>query len=186
MEKTIILVKHDGVQRGLVGEIIKRFEQRGLKIAGLKMVKPTAEIAEKQYRMTEAWVKKLAGNTRKAAKEKGIELKETDKEIAERVRGWLKKYLMEGPIVAICFEGFHAIEVGRKIVGHVEARQAENGTIRGDYTVESYEIADAKKRAIRNLVHASGNKEEAEAEVNLWFKPEELFEYKRKEWEVMH
>lgn len=186
IEKTIILVKHDGVQRGLVGEVIKRFEDKGLKLVGLKMLQPTEKMAEQQYRLTEAWIKKLAANTRKAAEEKGIKIKESDREIAERVKNWNKKYLTEGPIVAMCFEGYHAIEIGRKIVGHAEPRQAELGTIRGDFAVESYEMADALKRPLRNIVHASGNKEEAENEINIWFKKEEILEYKKKIWEVGH
>lgn len=186
IERTFIMIKHDGVQRALVGEIIKRFEQKGLKIAAMKLVEPTEEMAEKQYRMTDEWVEKLAGKTRKAAKEKGKEIKETDKEIAERVKKWTKEYLLEGPVVAIVFEGYHAIEIGRRLVGHTEARQAEVGTIRGDFTVESYELADLKKRAIRNIIHASSSKEEAETEINIWFKKEEIHDYERKDWSVMH
>ena len=186
MQRTLILVKHDGVQRGLVGEVIKRFEQRGLRISAVKMVQPTKEIAEKQYRMTPDWIKKLGDNTRKAAKEKGIEMKESNEEIAKRVRGWLVDYLCEGPIVAMVFEGFHAVEIGRKIVGHAEARQAEIGTIRGDFTVESYELADNRGRPLRNIVHATGNKEEVEAEVPLWFTEKEIFDYDLDKWKIMH
>jgi len=186
MERTVVIVKHDGIQRGLAGEIIKRFEQTGLKIAGIKMIQPTKEQAEQQYRLSEAWIKKLATNTRKAAQEKGIVITETDSQIAERVQKYLKDYLTEGPVIVMAFEGYHAIEIGRKIVGHAEARQAEIGTIRGDYSVDSYELADERQRAIRNIVHASGNKEEAENELKLWFKKEELFDYKRKDWAIIH
>ncbi|MBW2970562.1 nucleoside-diphosphate kinase [Candidatus Woesearchaeota archaeon] len=186
IEKTCILVKHDGIQRGLTGEIIKRFEQRGLRIAGIKMVHPTREIAKKQYQLTPAWIEKLGENTRKAAAEKGIELKESNKEIAERVQGWLVDYLCEGPIIAVVLEGHHAIEIGRKIVGHAEARQAQIGTIRGDFSTESYELADQLERPIRNIVHASGNKEEAANEVKLWFSEKELHDYDLHEWKIMH
>lgn len=186
IEKTVILVKHDGVQRGLVGEIIKRFEQRGLKIAAMKFIQPTGEMAEKQYQLTEAWIKNLAANTRKSYEEKGTKTKETDRQIAERVRKWLKKYLMEGPVAAILFEGYHAIEIGRKLVGHVEPRKAVPGTIRGDFTVESYEMADNLKRPLRNVVHASGDKQEAENEIKVWFSKNEVYDYKKKDWDVMH
>lgn len=186
MERTVILAKHDGVQRGLVGEIIKRFEQRGLRLSAIKMILPTREMAEKQYRLTPDWIKKLGDNTRKAAKEKGTEMKESNEEIAKRVQGWLMDYLCEGPIVALLFEGYHAIEIGRKIVGHTEARQAEPGTIRGDFTTESYQLGDAKKRPMRNIVHASGNKEEAENETKLWFSEAEIFDYDLHKWRIMH
>ena len=185
-EKTVILVKHDGVQRGLIGEIIKRFEQRGLKIAGMKLVHSTRDLAKKHYVMTPEWIEKLGNNTRKAAEKQGIEMKETNEEIAKRVQGWLMDYLCEGPVVAILFEGYHAIEIGRKIVGHAEARQAEVGTIRGDYSTESYFLADNLKRPLKNLVHASGNDAEAENEAKLWFGEDEIYDYELHRWSVMH
>lgn len=186
MEKTVILVKHDGVQRGLVGEVIKRFEQKGLKIAALKMLQPAKEHAERQYRLTPEWTKNLAEKSRKATEEKGQKIKESDEELAKRVQSWLVDYLTEGPIVAIIFEGYHAIEIGRKLVGHTESRQADIGTIRGDFSVDSYALADMKKRSIRNIVHASSSKEEAENEIKLWFSNAEIYDYTRKDWQVMH
>ena len=186
IEKTFIAVKHDGVQRGLVGEIIKRFEQRGLKLVGMKMVLPTEEMADKHYVLTPAFINKLGENTRKAAASKGKEISETNEEIATRVKNWNMKYLTEGPVVAMVWEGFHAIEIGRKIVGPAESRGAPIGTIRGDFSVESYDMADKLERPLRNLVHASGDREESENEVNLWFKPEELFSWGKQRWKVMH
>ncbi|MFH0701567.1 MAG: nucleoside-diphosphate kinase [Candidatus Woesearchaeota archaeon] len=186
MERTLVLVKHDGVQRGLVGELIQRFEHRGLKIAGIKMVQPTTEMAQKHYVMTEAWIKKLATNTRAAAEKKGLKIAETDEQIARKVQGWNISYLVEGPVVAIVFEGYHALEVGRKIVGPACAKDAGVGTFRGDYTVESYDLADAGQRTIRSIVHASGNQEEADNEISLWFKKNELFDYELYLWRIMH
>jgi len=186
IERTLVLVKHDGVQRGLVGELIQRFERKGLKIAGIKMIHPSKEMALKHYVMTPAWIKKLATNTRVAADKKGQVIKDTDEEIAKRVQGWNVSYLIEGPVVAIVFEGYHAIDIGRKIVGPANAKDADIGTFRGDYTVESYDLADVNQRTIRSIVHASGNKEEAENEIGLWFNKNELFDYKLKMWEIMH
>lgn len=186
IERTFIAIKHDGVQRGLVGEIIKRFEQRGLKLVAIKMVLPTTAMADKHYVLTPAFIQKLGENTRKAAAEKGLKLKETNEEIATKVKNWNMTYLTEGPVVAMIWEGFHAIEIGRKIVGPAESRSAPIGTIRGDYSVESYDLADKLQRPLRNLVHASGNKEEAENEVKLWFRKEELFSWDNYQWQVMH
>ncbi|PIN98671.1 MAG: nucleoside-diphosphate kinase [Candidatus Diapherotrites archaeon CG10_big_fil_rev_8_21_14_0_10_31_34] len=186
MERTLILVKHDGVQRGLIGEIIKRFEQKGLKIAGMKMVQATKETADKHYVITPEWTKKLGENARKLAEKKGITVKETDEEIAKRIHSQNSEYLTEGPIVAITFEGYHAIEIGRKLIGNTEARKADLGTIRGDFTVDSYDLADEKQRSVRNLIHASEDLEQAAREVNLWFDKKELHAYTKKEWEVMH
>ena len=186
IERTFIAVKHDGVQRGLVGDIIKRFEQRGLKLIGMKMVLPSEEMADKHYVLTPAFIEKLGNNTRKAAEAKGVQITETNEEIATRVKNWNMKYLTEGPVVAMVWEGFHAIEIGRKIVGPAESRGAPIGTIRGDFSVESYDMADKLERPLRNLVHASGNKEEAENELGLWFKDEEVFSWNKDHWKVMH
>ncbi len=186
LQRTFVLIKHDGIQRGLLGEIITRFEQKGMKLIGVKMLLPSKELAEKHYRITEEWVKKLAGNTRAAAKAKGLEIKETDEQIAKRVHSWNVKYLTEGPVVALALEGYHAIEIVRKIVGHAEARQAEIGTIRGDFAVDSYDLADARQRSIRNIIHASGSKEEAEHELGIWFSKAELLDYEHHGWKIMH
>lgn len=186
IEKTVVLVKHDGVQRGLIGEIIKRFEQRGLKIAALRMLQADEGQAEKQYKLTPEWIQKLGDNTRKTMEARGTPIKEANEQIAKKVQKWLKSYLTEGPIVAMVFEGYHAIEIGRKIVGHAEPRQALPGTIRGDFSVDSYELADSKGRPTRNVVHASGNREEAENEIKIYFKNNEIFDYAKKEWNTMH
>ncbi len=177
IERTLVLIKHDGVSRSLVGTIIGRFELMGLKIAGLKMVWADDKLASNQYQLTKEWTKSVAEKTRKAFAEKGITMKETDEEIAKRIQSWNKNFLREGPIVAIVLEGPHAVELCRKIVGHTEPRQALPGTIRGDFSYESYTIGDIKQRPIRNLVHASGTKEEAEREINLWFTRHELHDY---------
>jgi len=186
MERTLILIKHDGVQRGLVGEIIKRFEQKGLKIAGMKMLQATEETTKKHYVITPEWTKKLGDNTRKSAEKKGKKVTETDEEIAKRIHSWNTKYLMEGPLIAIVFEGYHAIEIGRKLIGNTEARKADIGTIRGDYSADSYEVAEDKQRSVRNLIHGSEDKTQADNEINLWFTKKELHDYKKKDWEVIH
>ncbi len=186
IEKTFIAAKHDALQRGLLGEIIKRFEDKGLKLVALKMVQPTEAMARQHYILTPDFVKKLGENTRKAAASRGMEIKESNEEIAAKVRDWNVKYLTEGPIAAMAWEGFHAIEIGRKIVGHAESRQALIGTIRGDFSVESYEMADLMKRPLRSLVHASGNKEEAENELKLWFNSDEFFSWNKELWKVIH
>ncbi|MDP1694519.1 MAG: nucleoside-diphosphate kinase [Candidatus Woesearchaeota archaeon] len=177
IERTLILVKHDGVVRGLIGEILKRFEHIGLKIVGLKMVKATDHIAGNHYVVTEEWANALAEKTKKSYAEKGIEMKETPKQIADRVQRMNKIFLQEGPIVAIVLEGPHAVDLGRKIVGSTEPRQALPGTIRGDFSLDSYAVSDKKKRSVRNLVHASGTPAEADREIALWFTQQELYSY---------
>jgi nucleoside-diphosphate kinase len=153
IEKTLVLLKTDAVERGLIGKIIERFENAGLKIIGMKMQWIDQEFAKKHY-------------TADVAKRRG-----------KHVREWLLEYITEGPVVAVVLEGLHAVDVVRKIVGPTEPRTAPAGTIRGDFAFVSYNFADKKKKAIRNLIHASGNKKEADQEIKLWFKPEELHAY---------
>lgn len=178
IERTLILIKHDGVLKGLVGEIFKRFERTGLKIVGLKMIHADDRLANKHYIVTEEWAKALAEKTKKSYAEKGIELKETPHQIATRVQKMNTTFLREGPVIAIVWEGPHAVELGRKLVGSTEPRQAPPGTIRGDFSVDSYMISDKKGRAVRNLVHASGTTVEADREIALWFTPAEVHSYK--------
>lgn len=186
IERTLILAKHDAVQRGMVGEIIKRFEQKGFRIAGLKMALPTEEQLGEHYADDMNWKLSVGKKTRETFAKKGVEMKETDEEIGARIRGWNMQGLRGNPIAAIILEGYHAVEAGRKIVGHTEPRQAAIGTIRGDFSIESFALADKQKRVVRNIVHASGSKEEAENEIKIWFKPEEIFDYPKKDWDVIH
>lgn len=150
IEKTLLLIKPDGVKRGLIGEFIKRFEQRGLKIVGMKMI----------------WIKKSFARKHYAAHVKKSFYKK------------LEDFVTSGPVVAIVVQGIHAVEAVRKIVGATEPKSAEMGTIRADFAHISYAYADTKGIVIKNLVHASGTPEEAAVEINLWFKPEEIYDYK--------
>ena len=177
MERTLILIKHDGVYRSLIGSIINRFENVGLKVVSMKMMWADERLAANHYKMADEWVKSVAEKTRKAYKEKGLELKETDQQIAKKIVDMNTKFLREGPVVAIVLEGPHAIELVRKLVGHTEPRQALPGTIRGDLAFESYQVADAKSRAVRNLVHASSDSNEARREIMLWFSNNEIHSY---------
>ncbi|MBI5391399.1 nucleoside-diphosphate kinase [Candidatus Woesearchaeota archaeon] len=154
VERTLVLIKPDGVQRCYSGEIISRFEKAGLKIAGMKMAWCNKQHAMKHY-------------TEDITKRRG-----------EFVRNKLLEFLTIGPVVAICLEGVEAVEVVRKLVGGTEPRTAAPGTIRGDYAHMSYTYADDIKKAIPNLIHASGNKDEAKSEIALWFTPEELHSYR--------
>ena len=185
-EKSLVLVKHDGVLRGLIGEIVKRFENIGLKVIAMKMVWANKELAENHYQITEEWANDVGNKSREALKEKGIELKETNLEIAQRIQRYNREFLKEGPVVAIVLEGNHAIELIRKHTGSTEARQALPGTIRGDYGHDSYQAADQEKRTSRNLIHASTSTEEAEREISLWFNEEELHSYQNSKDKGVH
>ncbi len=150
LERTLVLLKPDTLNRGLTGEIISRFERVGAKMVGLKMLVSKKDTAEKHYRQ----------------------------DIAERygkeVRDLMIKMLISSPVVAIVLEGIDIIEVVRKMVGSTYPNVAPAGTIRGDYSHVSKDYANGRRIGVFNLVHASGNKEEAKIEIDIWFKPEEL------------
>lgn len=190
LERTLVLVKSDGVQRGLIGEVISRMERRGLKIIGLKMVKPTLEHLDEHYPKDEAWITRLGEKGFAVFDEYGIDPKEymgtnDKKEAGTMVRKWLIDYLLEAPVVALIIEGIHAVDMVRKIAGTTLPSKADIGTIRGDFSVDSPASANLEGRAIKNIMHASENKEEAEHEIAHWFAAEEIFEYKRSDHTVM-
>lgn len=178
-ERTLVIIKPDGVQRGLIGEILHRYERVGLKLVGLKFLVPTQELVEKHYLVDPDWKVKTGEKAIQAYREKGLEPPETDPEKAgEQVLTHLKNYLTSGPVVAMVWQGMNAVRIIRKITGGTEPLTSDVGTIRGDLTIDSYQIADIDQRAVRNLIHASGSVEEAEKEIALWFKPEELINYR--------
>lgn len=185
-----MLVKPDGVKRGLVGECIKRIEQRGLKVIALKMVRPAEEHARGHYPGSEAWLRGMGEKTldsyQKYGKDPVKELGSADPlKIGEMIYGWNTDFLTSGPMVAIIISGIHAIDMVRKIVGKTLPAFAEMGTIRGDYSVDSPVLANLDKRAIHNLVHASGDPDEARHEIKHWFGEKEIHDYKRAEEDIM-
>ncbi len=178
-ERSLVLIKPDGVQRALVGQIIDRFEKCGLKIVGLKMVKATKELAGIHYADDEAWLLSVGEKALAAAEKRGEKMDETALEIGQRVRNQLMDYLVISPIIAICIEGHNAVEKIRKIAGFTSPQDADPGTIRGDLAIDSFKLSDSSNRPIQNLIHASGEVDEAEREIKVWFTDEELYDWKR-------
>ncbi|MFO0718505.1 MAG: nucleoside-diphosphate kinase [Candidatus Paceibacterota bacterium] len=178
-ERTLVIIKPDGVQRTLIGEIIKRYERAGLKLVAIKMLVPTAEKIEQHYTLDPEW-RRITGEKRiKVAKEKGETLTTEDPlEITRVVLDVLKKYMTSGPVIAMVWQGAHAVKIVRKITGGTEPLSTDVGTIRGDFVLDSYMMSDTDGRAVRNLVHASGSVEEANNEINHWFSPEEVVDYR--------
>ncbi len=183
----MVLVKPDGIQRSLVGEIIKRYERVGFKLAAVKLVVPTPEHVEEHYTLDPNWRKVTGEKTIKSYKDKGFQPPSEDPlEISGKILENLKKYLASGPVVAMVWQGAHVIEMIRKITGGTEPLSSDVGTIRGDFVLDSYQMSDTDGRSIRNLVHASGSVEEAEKEINHWFKPEELVDYNLVQEKIMY
>ena len=178
-EQTLAIIKPDGIQRSLVGEIINRYERVGLKLVGLKMFVPSEEMVEKHYLLDPSWKRKVGEKAIESYKKRGLTPpSENPEEVGQRVLEGLKKYITAGPVVAMVWQGAHAVEVVRKLTGGTEPRSSDVGTIRGDYMLDSYQMADGDSRAVRNLIHASGTHEEAEKEIPHWFSKEELVHYK--------
>jgi nucleoside-diphosphate kinase len=181
MERTLVLIKPDGVERKLVGEIISRFERAGLKIVGLGIVVPSKKLIDKHYPKDHKWIENLGYNLIKTAEEAKIKINlqkdygvNNVYELGLKIRKWLIDFMSSGPVVKIALEGPQAIAVVRKLVGKTIPFLAEPGTIRGDFSIDNPILANLEKRAVKNLVHASGNKKEAEKELKLWFKKSEL------------
>ena len=177
IERTLVILKPDAVQRSLVGETIKRFENLGLKFAGIKLALAKKEDVRMHYTVDPDWIKITGEKAKKAKEKQGINVSESAEEIGERVLEALIKFMTAGPVVVMVIEGAHAVPLVRKIVGSTEPLSSDVGTIRGDYVFDSYEMADTNNRAIRNLIHASSDIESAKKEINIWFDEKELLNY---------
>lgn len=185
-EVTFVMVKPDGVRRGLTGEIIHRIEQVGLKILALEMYQAKKEEIDNHYPKDEAWITRLGNKTLSTYEKYGYDaLAEmgTDKpgEIGPEVRKWLVNYMISGPIVKLVVQGVHAVDMVRKLAGDTQPALAERGTIRGDYSVDSAASANKDKRAIYNLIHASETPAEAAHEIEYWNMKSKMYVYKRVE-----
>lgn len=175
MERTLIILKPDAVQRGLVGEIITRFEKVGLKIIAMKMLVPAAELLTEHY--PEALVPIVGNKTKKDWDAYGIEYEESAEELGRMIIDATREFMRSGPVIAFVIEAGHAVEIVRKLVGTTGPKDSPPGTIRGDYTHLSLGRASLARKGAANLIHASGSVEEAGQEIAMWFTPEELYTY---------
>ena len=177
IEQTLIAIKPESIQRHLVGEFITKFEHRGLKIAGCKMIVPNKEQISRHYPDDESWYIATGTKTIENYKKKGIEVTSGPIEVAKKIRQRLIDHFTDRPLILMVWEGPHAVALGRKTAGATNPLVADIGSIRGDYSVESYELADDIDRAAHTLIHASESPSEAEREIKLWFKESEIFDY---------
>ena len=186
-ERTLVIIKPDGIQRSLIGEILGRYERLGLKLVGLKMVVPTPEQVEGHYTLDPNWRRITGEKTIESYKARGLTPPSEDPlEITAKILKNLKKYLSAGPVIAMVWEGAHAVDLVRKVTGGTEPRGAAVGTIRGDFVVDSYIMSDTDDRAVRNLIHGSGSVEEANMEIPHWFEKGEIIDYKVSREDVMY
>jgi nucleoside-diphosphate kinase len=188
-ERTLVIIKPDGVQRSLIGEIIKRYERTGLKLIALKMLIPTEQMGHDHYYKVggDEWVENVGKKAKAAYEKKGLESPfKTYRENGMAVLERNAKYISAGPVVAMIWQGNMAVELVRKITGGTEPLTSDIGTIRGDFTLDSYALADVDTRSVRNLIHASGTTEEAEKEIEIWFTPEELLKYNHIQEKILY
>jgi nucleoside-diphosphate kinase len=186
-ERTLVVIKPDGIQRTLVGEITGRYERAGFKLVGLKMLVPAADHVEAHYLLDPSWKKNVGEKAIESYRKKGIEPPSSDPmEVGGQVVERLKKYFTSGPVIAMVWQGAHVVEVVRKITGGTEPRSSDVGTIRGDFVIDSYQMADSDDRAIRNLIHASGSVQEAEQEIAHWFNKDELVTYRLVQEQILY
>jgi nucleoside-diphosphate kinase len=187
IEKTLVLIKPDGVQRALVGEILTRFEKVGLKIVGMKLIHSDPGKAEEHYANDEAWLRAVGEKQIASAKKRGEDTSHLDAmEIGKRIQGTLTSYITMSPVVAIVLEGHGAVRLVRKLVGDTNPADSPPGTIRGDYTLDSYPLADGSGRSLQNLIHASGTVDEAKREIRVWFSEQELYYWKRVDEDLIY
>lgn len=175
-ERTLVLLKPDTVQRAIAGEIITRFEKAGFKILGLKLVKATPDLAKKHY--SDALIPIVGEKTKKDWDANGVKYTENVNQIGTMIVEQIRRMISNHPVIAICLEGIQTVKNVRKIVGPTGCQDALPGTIRGDFGHVSPGYASLKRKGLANLIHASGTPEEAEYEIGIWFKPEELHNYK--------
>ena len=183
-EQTYVMLKPDGVRKGLVGEIIKRFEQRDLKIVALEMFQPDHKQLDDHYPKDEAWITRLGTKTLSTYEKYGYDAM-TDfgttaaEKIGPEIRKWLIDYMKSAPLVKMVVQGVHSVDVVRKIAGDTMPYKADMGTIRGDFSIDSPALANKEKRAVMNIIHCSETPEEAAHEIKHWFGNIKTHDYKR-------
>jgi len=185
-QRTLVLIKPDGVQRGLIGDVLHRFERAGLKLVGLKMVWPSGALVERHYPKDRAYLLSIGEKAMKGMEKLGLPITKTALEIGTWVRAQLGRYLSIGPVVTVVLQGTNAIANVRQLVGTTDPLLADVGSIRGDLTIDTMELANYEGRSVRNLIHASSDLDEANREIRLWFRPDELHTYDTVVDKVLH
>ncbi len=186
-ERSYVMIKPDGIQRSLIGEIIKRIERTGLKIVALKMFVPSEDQCWSHYNKDDAWFLKKGTNTVEFRKKAGLPVEKEAIEYGKDIIGALVKFMTSGPVVGFVVEGNSAVTVVKKLVGGTEPATSDVGTIRGDFAIDTYTICDVDGRAVRNLIHCTdGDQVEAQREIDIWFTPSEITSYRLVQDEILY
>ncbi len=185
-ERTFVIVKPDGVQRSLIGDIIKRIERTGLKLVALKMAIPTEDQCWTHYNKDDVWFENKGAKILENRQKAGMPIEKSVIEYGKDIIKALVKFMTCGPVVMMIWEGNEAVGVVKKLVGSTEPATSDVGTIRGDLTLDSYDLAGADDRAVRNLVHCTDNPAESQREIDIWFKKEEIVNYRLLAEEILY
>lgn len=177
-ERTLVILKPDAVQRGLIGEVIKRFENTGLKLVAMKLVNATEAQLWEHYNKDDEWFLKKGTRTIEERTAMGMPIEKEAIEYGKDIIRALVTFMSCGPVVPMIWEGNQAVGIVKKIVGSTEPLSSDSGTLRGDYTLDSYELASLDSRAVRNLVHCSDPLSDAVREIPIWFSEEEILKYR--------
>lgn len=180
-QRTLVVIKHDAVMRGLMGEVIQRLERVGLKLIALEFLDATEDMGDKHYASSKENLKRFGQHTIDEYKKKGLDPVEkfgTDNalELGKIIKRWNVELITRGPVLAMVWQGPDAVEIVRKLAGDTRPKTAAPGTIRGDFSWDNYEVANDELRSVYNILHASGTEKEAEFEISLWFSKNEIFE----------
>lgn len=185
-ERTFVIIKPDGVQRSLIGEITKRFERTGLKLVAMKLFVADQDRLWRHYNKDDAWYLSKGEKTVKNLEAAGRKIEKSAMEYGKDIIGALVKFMSCGPVVAMVWEGNQAVNIVKKLVGDTQPLTSAVGTIRGDFTVDSYDLSNVDGRAVRNLVHCSDQPSEALREIDIWFNQNEIFNYRQIQEEVLY
>ncbi len=185
-ERTLVIIKPDGVQRGLIGEIISRFERTGLKFIGFKFLVPTTEQCLVHYNKDEEWFLRKGNRVIEDLKAQGLSVEKDALAYGKGIIDTIIAFMTAGPVLAMVIEGNQSVAIVTKITGSTEPATSDVGTIRGDLTVDSYSHSTVQNRAVRNLLHSSESPEEAAREIAVWFSPAELINYKTTQERILY
>jgi len=185
-ELSLVILKPDAIQRSLMGTIISRIENTGLKFVAMNLVVPKAEQCWKHYNKDEAWFLKKGTRVVEDRKAQDLPIEKEPIEYGKDIIQGNVDFFTSGPVLAFIVEGNQSVSIVKKLVGGTEPTTSDVGTIRGDLTVDSYALTSIDNRAVRNLVHCSDSPEEAEREIPIWFKESDILKYRLVQEQILY
>lgn len=185
-ERTLVILKPDAIQRSLIGDIISRFERTGLKFVASKFFIAPEKAVWEHYGKNEEWFIKKGTRIVEDRKKNNLPIEKEAIEYGKDIIQGCVNLFTCGPVFAFVIEGNQSVAIVKKLVGGTEPTTSDVGTIRGDYTVDSYELSTIDERAVRNLVHCSDSVEEAEREIKLWFSDKEIINYRLIQEQILY